>query len=518
MSKRITKLTAAQEAAMTQHAEHWIQRGLDTLPPDWDEVDRGIRECYAFANLQEPKVIVRVPNPLVGALAFPIASYLLASGAGISRRRDAVDGVVGGAVRGAVGGAVGGAVRGAVGGAVDDAVGGAVGGAVRGAVGGAVDDAVDGAVRGAVGGAVDDAVGDAVDGVVGGAVDGVVGGAVRGVVGGAVRGAVRGAVGDAVGDAVDGAVRGAVDDAVGDAVDGAVRGAVRGAVGDAVRGAVGGVVDDAVGGAVDDAVGGVVRGAENRQLRQTILNLCRRAFDGQHWTGGWYWGLPYTTFFRDHCGLELEGDLWDRSRAWERANTVGWWWPHKQFVMVCERPRFVRREQVRPRGWGSHRLHCEDGPAIEWDGWELYFWHGLQVPAEAFTQPGWLDAERITRESNAELRRAYMEIYGQGRYIREAGGELIDEVHEPPFPGLIDARLWRLPNPDGGEEMVCVECRNSTREPDGSYKIYSLWVHPELRPLLDDGRLGEPQELTAHNALASTYGERGNTYAPAVET
>lgn len=83
---------------------------------------------------------------------------------------------------------------------------------------------------------------------------------------------------------------------------------------------------------------------------------------------------------------------------------------------------------------------------------------------------------------------------------------------------LVDAELWRMPNPDGGEAFTCILCRNSTPEPDGSYKLYSLWVHPELRPLLSDGRFGEPQELTAHNALASTYGERGETYAPAVET
>jgi hypothetical protein len=191
--------------------------------------------------------------------------------------------------------------------------------------------------------------------------------------------------------------------------------------------------------------------------------------------------------------------------------------------MVPERPKFVRREQVRPRGWGSHRLHCEDGPAIAWEGWEVYYWHGLQVPAEAFTVPGWLTDDgmaRITRESNAELRRAYMEMLpsGQAEYIKAAGGEILDQIHEPAFPGLIDAELWRMPNPDGGEAFMCVFCRNSTPEPDGSFKRYSLWVHPELRPLLDDGRFGEPQELTAHNALASTYGERGETYAPVVET
>lgn len=351
--KRIDKLTKAQQEALYAHADHWIGRGLACSEPDWSEVEQGISDCYRFANLGPPKVVVRVPNPFVGALAFPIASLLLAR----------------------------------------------------------------------------------------------------------------------VGQG-SGAVRGAVD------------------------GAVGG------------------------QFRRAIQEMWHRRFWGQFWQAGWWWGAANWSFYRDVCKLELEGDLWDRARAWERANSVGWWWPHKDFVMVCERPNFIRREQVGPRGWGSHRLHCEDGPAIGWEGWELYFWHGLQVPAEAFTVPGWLNAERITKEPNAELRRAYMEMLpgGQAEYLKEAGGELLDKVHEPPFPGLIDAELWRMPNPDGGEPFVCVLCRNSTREPDGTFKRYSLWVHPELRPLLSNGELGQSQELTAHNALASTFGERGETYAPAVET
>ena len=448
MSKRITSLSTAQKAAMQQHADYWIAKSLDISEPDWNEWEEGAKACYGFAGVEWPSNVIRVPNPLVGALAFPIAASIIEGRlAGASPQAD---------VRGAVG----------------DAVDGAVDGAVRGAVGDAVDGAVDGAVRGAVGDAVDGAVGDAVDG------------------------------------AVDGAVRGAVRDAV----DGAVDGAVRDAVGDAVRGAVDGAVGGAVGGAVRDAVDGAVR--------QAVRTRWHWYLGGQHWNGRLYWGSAWVSFFRDHCDLELDGDLWDRSRAYEKAQSAGWWWPHRNFVMVTERPKFVRREQVRPRGWGSHRLHCEDGPAIAWEGYELYFWHGLQVPAEAFTTPGWINADRITKERNAELRRAYMEMLpgGQAEYIRDAGGEMLDKVHEPAFPGLIDAELWRMPNPDGGEEFMCVLCRNSTAEPDGSFKRYSLWVHPELRPLLTDSQFGQPQELNAHNALASTYGERGETYAPTVET
>jgi hypothetical protein len=186
-------------------------------------------------------------------------------------------------------------------------------------------------------------------------------------------------------------------------------------------------------------------------------------------------------------------------------------------VVLTERPSILNRD---PDG----RLHCEDGPSVAYpDGWSVWAWHGIRVAQEVIEDTTYLTVERITKEPNAELRRCYMEIYGQGRYMAEAGGELLDEVHEPPFPGLIDAKLWRLPNPEGGEPFVCLECLNSTPEPDGHHKTYNLWIDTRCRPLLDpdedgEAQFGEPQEMTAHNAVASTFGMRGETYMPLVES
>jgi hypothetical protein len=65
-----------------------------------------------------------------------------------------------------------------------------------------------------------------------------------------------------------------------------------------------------------------------------------------------------------------------------------------------------------------------------------------------------------------------------------------------------------------------VQVINSTPEPDGSSKRYYLRVHPECRPLpaKDGGPLGKPQRLTAHAAVASTFGRRSEEYAPLLET
>jgi hypothetical protein len=115
-------------------------------------------------------------------------------------------------------------------------------------------------------------------------------------------------------------------------------------------------------------------------------------------------------------------------------------------------------------------------------------------------------AARIDLERNAEVRRAMIERYGREKYLREGGGE---KVQTDAF-----GTLWRKPQ-SGADPIVCVEVLNSTPEPDGSVKTYFLPCHHELRPLLLGQRFGEPQEMTARNAVASLFGLRGEQYAPA---
>jgi len=324
---RIEKLSAKEKAAMPAWAAKWIEIGLRTGPADRTKFEAAARECYRYAGVEWPGVVVWVPSPLALAFAAPAAAFATEL---IQKRksRDAVDGAVGGAVDGAVDGAVGGAVDGAVRGAVRDAVDGAVGGAVDGAVGGAVGGAVDGAVRGAVGGAVRDAVRDAV--------------------------------------------------------------------------------------------------------HQAISRSWNSYIGGQFWVGGWCcWGPAYTSFFRDVCGLGLAGDLWDRARAYEAtAESACWWWPHRRFVMVSERPLEIHRELVdpaRPSGPRSHRLHRDDGPAIVWpDGWGLYCVHGVQVPAQAILAPETLTIDQIRKQDNVEVKRIMIERVGWPRYLREVGAKVLD--------------------------------------------------------------------------------------------
>src|SRR3989344_1895854 len=68
------------------------------------------------------------------------------------------------------------------------------------------------------------------------------------------------------------------------------------------------------------------------------------------------------------------------------------------------------------------------------------------------------------------------------------------------------------------QKQLVVEVTNSTADPDGTRRKYRIPVHPRLCPLLDGGTLGAPQKLTALNAIASTYGLRGEEYVLVTET
>jgi len=151
---------------------------------------------------------------------------------------------------------------------------------------------------------------------------------------------------------------------------------------------------------------------------------------------------------------------------------------------------------------GGRRLHNSEGPAVRSDVENLYFWHGVMVPAFAVVKPEWITLKHIANEENAEVRRVLIERYGLSRYLIDSGAQ---KISEDEFGELYCSEIT------GDEPLVMVKVLNSTPEPDGSSKPYFLRVHPELRLLLEDG-LGDPQKLTPLNAVASTFGLTGKKY------
>ncbi|MEU6066773.1 DUF6745 domain-containing protein [Streptomyces sp. NPDC047082] len=173
----------------------------------------------------------------------------------------------------------------------------------------------------------------------------------------------------------------------------------------------------------------------------------------------------------------------------EVCRSAGWWWPFAKVAVVCERPVALHRDE-------AGRLDHGDGPALAYpDGFALYAWRGMPVPAVFLAELRTLTPERIRAEANAELRRVMLEYYGYDRYLEDSGAR---PVHQDET-----GTLWRI-DLDGDEPAVMVEVINSTPEPDGTRRTYWLRVPPRTR--------------TAREGVAWTFGVSAEAYAPLRET
>jgi hypothetical protein len=147
-------------------------------------------------------------------------------------------------------------------------------------------------------------------------------------------------------------------------------------------------------------------------------------------------------------------------------------------------------------------LHREGGPAVAWrDGWALSYLRGIHVAPRLAL--GEFTIGDIHATKNVELRRLLVEIYERGapgRYVRDAGAQVIDaDVDELGHP----RRLLRIDQP-GDEPYIAVEVTNSTPEPAGFHRHYTLRVPPTI--------------ATCREAVAWTFGLAADDYTPEFET
>jgi hypothetical protein len=242
---------------------------------------------------------------------------------------------------------------------------------------------------------------------------------------------------------------------------------------------------------------------------------------------GW---LSYYEFFKEVVGLkketkELEG-------LFDLAQHAGWFLPFEDTVFIADRPSFINLDD-------ADRLHCTTRGAVEFrDGFKYYSLHDIRVEEAIIRHPEQLTLQRIDEERNAEVRRVLTQLYGVDKWLIDSKAEVL---HQDTEVILMDTgaamkrhrKLLRKEVPND-EAIVRVMVTNHSAEPDGTYRNYFLPVDPELRPLLKDpddkstglnreqlienGYIGAPQELTCHNAVASTFGLRGEEYKPDVES
>lgn len=213
----------------------------------------------------------------------------------------------------------------------------------------------------------------------------------------------------------------------------------------------------------------------------------------------WFWGSQEVYWIARYqtarlLGVAFKPEDVERLDEYSEIQHMGWAWPHENGCVVMDRPTVCRMEEATPTRW---RLHCADGPALAYgDGYALYAWHGVRMPAHVIEHPDQITPEQITAEPNAEVRRVMLDRFGAERYLTAVKAVKVqaDDTGE----------LYRLRLAEG-DEVCVVKVFNSTAEPDGTFKPYYLPVPSECE--------------TARAAVAWTFGiENPDHYQLAFES
>lgn len=254
-------------------------------------------------------------------------------------------------------------------------------------------------------------------------------------------------------------------------------------------------------------LGGCKRASYDLGLGKDGLRVASEAY--KMWQGGNQWSGydAYLSFFQDIA--KLDHKEFENYIPWRKLSEhSGPRMVHTEFCIISDRPTHLQVDD-------QLRQHNDKGPFAKWaDGTALYAVHGVFLPRWIIESPDRITPKAIEAERNAEIRRIMCEKYGWERYLKDSKAKLI--AHDEKRGSLY---LKEMPQ---GDNIMMLLVINSSPEPDGTFRKYTIPVHHELRPLPDPANpndtMGEPQEITVHNAVASTFGLRGEDYFPEVET
>lgn len=180
--------------------------------------------------------------------------------------------------------------------------------------------------------------------------------------------------------------------------------------------------------------------------------------------------LSFYEFFNN----ETEVDLHEIEGLVEVAKECGWGIFMDEVSLVSEKPEQLHLDS-------QTRLHNTEGPAFSFrDGFKIYSVNGVVVPEDIIEDRSSLTVDRIDKESNAEIKRIMINLFGQDNYLMAGGAEVID--NDPEFGTLYKKHIEGDP-----EDLLMVKVVNATPEPEPDengnpiYKDYFLRVPPTVK-------------------------------------
>jgi hypothetical protein len=204
----------------------------------------------------------------------------------------------------------------------------------------------------------------------------------------------------------------------------------------------------------------------------------------REWGAEYCWWVAWYTAARDIAGVtytEEQSSLLDTWAALMRSS--GWWFPFSDVCIMTERHRALHFDADR-------RLHCESGPAIECrDGFRVYAWHGVRVPAEWIEDRAALDPATALTWANVEQRHAAAQIIGWARILETLPVRVIDSDPDPLFGDLLEVDLPDAPN----SRFLRARC--------GTGRTIVIGVSPDARTAVEAGAMSYDVPVDVYQLL-----------------
>jgi hypothetical protein len=206
-----------------------------------------------------------------------------------------------------------------------------------------------------------------------------------------------------------------------------------------------------------DAIEFIRRELDPKMSKEDILSSMVYGAQEAAWLG-------FYSFFKEQCNLEVCNKL---DGLMDLAHNSGWLNVFEDVVVFQERPVAIKFDDQK-------RLHCETGPAIEYeDGFGVYSWHGVSIPAEWIAERSSLTPKIALGWGNIEQRRAACEIVTWARILRELDAKVIDADEDPMVGTLVEVNI-----PDiGKENFLKVLC--------GTGREFAIPVPPDVKTALE---------------------------------
>ncbi len=413
-------ITESERAQMRALSEVWINRAFRTDPIEPDKIIPAIEGLYAAAGLKKPRVVI-APSPLVMAFAYGAASAIWAArkSATVSPAHDATCSATVSPALDATCSATYSATDSAT---VSATYSDAAGATDRATINATVNATVSPTRRATINATVSPTRRATINATVS-----------------PTRRATINATYRATRDAADSATISATESAAGATDSAATVSPTRRATINATINATVNATDSATESAAESAASGAARACFHLAGPEGLHHATRwwEAYQGGNMWAGW---LAFHSAMRDIIGLRLPE--YEKYHWWEQAGIHGGFRVlHEEFCIVSDFPERILIDE-------NNRPHCDNGPSHRWrDGWALYHWHGVRVPAHWIEDRENLHPADVLAVENVEQRAAGAAIVGWPKMLEVLEAKVIHDSGNEDLGSLIELTLPGLPEP-----------------------------------------------------------------------